>query len=167
MKKTIFKKEYTITASDFQFEVARVDDLTATITSNRSLLNTQLWLAIVKNTDEGGTIYRMRYFTTIGATGDVSITDGISGTYNDAHRMITVSFESNNMSVLPGYYGWSEITPSLYQFDPVVVETADLKTKITEMETILKNHYDALMLLLQKHDMVDSNPGDGSSVTPE
>ena len=48
-----------------------------------------------------------------------------------------------------------------------VVETADLKTKITEMEAVLQNHYDALMLLLDKHDMVDSNPGDGSSVTPQ
>ena len=36
----------------------------------------------------------------------------------------------------------------------------------SETEAILKNHYDALMLLLEKHDMVDSNTGDGSNVSP-
>ena len=36
----------------------------------------------------------------------------------------------------------------------------------SKTDAILKNHYDALMLLLEKHDMVDSNTGDGSNVTP-
>ena len=39
-------------------------------------------------------------------------------------------------------------------------------SKITEIENILKNHYDALLILCQKHGMVDSNTGDGSNVTP-
>ena len=43
----------------------------------------------------------------------------------------------------------------------------NIKTKINEIETILKNHYDALMLLLEKHDMVDTNNSDGSNVTPQ
>ena len=42
----------------------------------------------------------------------------------------------------------------------------DILAKITEMETILKNHYDALMVLCEKHGMIDSNTGDGSNVTP-
>ena len=40
-------------------------------------------------------------------------------------------------------------------------------SKITEIENILKNHYDALLILCQKHGMVDSNTGDGSNVTPK
>ena len=36
----------------------------------------------------------------------------------------------------------------------------------SETEAILKNHYDALMILCEKHGMVDSNTGDGSNVSP-
>ena len=43
----------------------------------------------------------------------------------------------------------------------------DILAKITEMENILKNHYDALMVLCEKHGMIDSNTGDGSNVTPK
>jgi hypothetical protein len=43
----------------------------------------------------------------------------------------------------------------------------DVETKIKELETILQNHYQALMLLLEKHDMVDTNTGDGSNITPQ
>jgi hypothetical protein len=42
----------------------------------------------------------------------------------------------------------------------------DVETKIKELENILQNHYQALMLLLEKHDMVDTNTGDGSNITP-
>ena len=49
----------------------------------------------------------------------------------------------------------------------VIVKGTNILSKITEMETVLKNHYDALILLLEKHDMIDSNTGDGSSVTPD
>ena len=46
------------------------------------------------------------------------------------------------------------------------VKDTNILSKITEMETILKNHYDALMVLCEKHGMVDSNTGDGSNVSP-
>ena len=39
--------------------------------------------------------------------------------------------------------------------------------KINELENILKNHYDALLVLCQKHGMVDSNTSDGSNITPK
>ena len=47
------------------------------------------------------------------------------------------------------------------------VNGTNVLAKITEMETILKNHYDALLVLCQKHGMVDSNTNDGSNVTPK
>ena len=48
----------------------------------------------------------------------------------------------------------------------LTVQNTDLLTKITEIENILKNHYDALLLLCQKEGMVDSNTTDGSNITP-
>jgi chromosome segregation ATPase len=38
---------------------------------------------------------------------------------------------------------------------------------IAKTDAVLKNHYDALLTLCQKHGMVDSNPNDGSNVTPK
>ena len=32
---------------------------------------------------------------------------------------------------------------------------------------VLKNHYDAILMLCEKHGMVDSNTGDGDKVSPE
>ena len=49
----------------------------------------------------------------------------------------------------------------------LTVKGTNILSKITEMETILKNHYDALMVLCEKHGMVDSNTGDGSNVSPK
>ena len=49
----------------------------------------------------------------------------------------------------------------------LTVNGTNVLAKITEMEAILKNHYDALLILCQKHGMVDSNTGDGSNVTPK
>ena len=42
-----------------------------------------------------------------------------------------------------------------------------INTKIIEIENILKNHYDALLILCQKHEMVDSNTDDGDQITPQ
>ena len=42
----------------------------------------------------------------------------------------------------------------------------DVETKIKELEAILQNHYQALMLLCEKHGMVDTNTGDGDKITP-
>ena len=49
----------------------------------------------------------------------------------------------------------------------VIVKGTNILSKITELENILKNHYDALLILCQKHGMVDSNTSDGSNVTPK
>ena len=43
----------------------------------------------------------------------------------------------------------------------------DVETKIKEIEAILKNHYDALLMLCQKHGMVDNNTSDGDKITPQ
>lgn len=43
---------------------------------------------------------------------------------------------------------------------------AAMQTKITQMEAILQNHYQALMLLLEKHDMIDADTTDGANITP-
>ena len=42
---------------------------------------------------------------------------------------------------------------------------SNVDAKIKELETVLKNHYDALILLLEKHDMVDTDTSDGSNVS--
>ena len=38
--------------------------------------------------------------------------------------------------------------------------------KINEIEAVLQNHYQALILLLEKHELVDTNPDDGTNVSP-
>ena len=38
---------------------------------------------------------------------------------------------------------------------------------IAKTDAVLKNHYDALLELCEKHGMVDSNTGDGSNVSPK
>ena len=56
-------------------------------------------------------------------------------------------------------------------------DITETNTKITSVESIindyiaktnavLKNHYDALLALCEKHGMVDSNTGDGDQITP-
>ena len=44
---------------------------------------------------------------------------------------------------------------------------ATMNDYIAKTDAVLKNHYDALLLLCQKHGMVDSDGADGDRVTPE
>ena len=44
--------------------------------------------------------------------------------------------------------------------------TASLNEYITKTDAILKNHYDALIELCDKHGMIDSNTSDGDQITP-
>ena len=44
--------------------------------------------------------------------------------------------------------------------------TASLNEYITKTDAILKNHYDALIELCEKHGMIDSNTSDGDQITP-
>ena len=42
-----------------------------------------------------------------------------------------------------------------------------LNNYITKTDAVLKNHYDAILLLCQKHGMIDSNENDEENITPE
>ena len=42
-----------------------------------------------------------------------------------------------------------------------------INTYIAKTDAVLKNHYDAILLLCQKHGMIDSEPNDGDKVSPE
>ncbi len=42
-----------------------------------------------------------------------------------------------------------------------------INTYIAKTDAVLKNHYDAILLLCQKHGMVDSNENDEENITPE
>ena len=42
-----------------------------------------------------------------------------------------------------------------------------INTYIAKTDAIIKNHYDALLILCQKHGMVDKNTEDGNNITPE
>ena len=44
--------------------------------------------------------------------------------------------------------------------------TATLDEYIAKTDAVLKNHYDALLALCEKHGMVDSNTSDGDKITP-
>ena len=44
---------------------------------------------------------------------------------------------------------------------------ATMNEYITKTDAVMKNHYDALLLLCQKHGMIDSDGADGDRVTPE
>ena len=44
--------------------------------------------------------------------------------------------------------------------------TAQLNEYITKTDAILKNHYDALLLLCKEHEMIDSDGTDGNKITP-
>ena len=48
----------------------------------------------------------------------------------------------------------------------LTIKGTNILTKISEIESILKNHYDALIELCEKHGMVDSNTGDGANISP-
>ena len=47
----------------------------------------------------------------------------------------------------------------------LTIQGTDILAKITQMEAILQNHYQALMLLLEKHDMVDTDTTDENNIT--
>jgi hypothetical protein len=42
-----------------------------------------------------------------------------------------------------------------------------INTYVAKTDAVLKNHYDAILLLCQKHGMIDSEPNDGDKVSPE
>ena len=67
-----------------------------------------------------------------------------------------------------------------FETDTSTIETsiATNQTKITTLESalneyvaktdaVLKNHYDAILLLCQKHGMVDGDGDEGNNISPE
>ena len=48
----------------------------------------------------------------------------------------------------------------------LTVSGTNILTKISEIETILKNHYDAILLLCQKHGMIDGDGDEGNNISP-
>ena len=48
----------------------------------------------------------------------------------------------------------------------LTVNGTDILAKITQMEAILQNHYQALLKLCEEHNMIDSDATDGSNITP-
>ena len=42
-----------------------------------------------------------------------------------------------------------------------------LNNYVAKTDAVLKNHYDAILLLCQKHGMIDSNENDNENITPE
>ena len=88
------------------------------------------------------------------SNGDLMITagDNMIATYSKAsHNWI---FEGFNIG-------------SLVDGQMLVDNISALDVKINNVETILKNHYDAILLLCQQHGLVDSNTNDGDKVTPK
>jgi hypothetical protein len=47
------------------------------------------------------------------------------------------------------------------------VKGTNILAKITEMENILKNHYNALLMLCEKHGMIDGDGDGASNISPK
>ena len=103
-------------------------------------------------------------------------TDGVMevGKYIDLHEYtdanqanhdysIRIYCEGNTLKCLGSNY----TSANLNIGGTLTVNNTDILAKINNMDAILKNHYDALLLLCQKHGMVDSNTTDGNNITPQ
>ena len=99
------------------------------------------------------------------ASGDLMIisNDVLIGTYTKSTN--SWSFGGINMNMLV------DGQVLLSQLSAREQEIINLRTEyeeyVSKTDAILKNHYDALILLLEKHDMIDSNVNDGSNVSPQ
>ena len=100
----------------------------------------------------------------------IRLTDGVGKKYveivnQDGGNLNAILFSPNNTEekkiTLLSADGNTSLPGDL------TVKGTNLLSKITELKNILKNHYDALLILCQKHGMVDSNTSDGSNVTPK
>jgi hypothetical protein len=57
------------------------------------------------------------------------------------------------------------LTATSIESNSITANGIDVSTKITQMEAILQNHYQALLQLCQNHGMIDSDTSDGSNIT--
>ena len=85
------------------------------------------------------------------STGDLVIilNDSVIGSYSKINQKW--SFETDT----------SGVETKINAFENV------LNNYIAKTDAVLKNHYDAILLLCQKHGMVDSNENDEENITPE
>ena len=148
-ERTMIEKVNIINPEDFVLDCAILSQAgygpDLEIASNYSLLNTKVELLCnvsgVKTT----------FVITIGdSETDVVINDNSyikSISYNDSSKLLNITCEL--------YFTGAESTSAkVIQSNHKETKITDIKTKIDEIEAILKNHYDALILLLEKHDLV-------------
>ena len=98
------------------------------------------------------------------ASGDLMIVlnDILIGTYTKSTN--SWSFGGINMNMLvDGQLLLSQLSTRQQEINQLHNEYQEY---VAKTDAILKNHYDALIMLLQQHDMVDTNPSDGSNVSP-
>ena len=99
------------------------------------------------------------------ASGDLMIisNDVLIGTYTKSTN--SWSFGGINMNMLvDGQVLLSQISAREQE---IINLRTEYEEYVSKTDAILKNHYDALILLLEKHDMIDSNVNDGSNVSPQ
>ena len=156
-EQTLIEKVNIVNPDDFVLEYTTNTFYGSYVTSNYSLLNTKV--EVVCNVSG---VMMTRVITIGESETDISVdhnSDIESISYNDSDKKITIVWTVR--------VGNATGTAKVIESTHTETHVTNIKTKINEIETILKNHYDALMLLLEKHDMVDTNTGDGSNVTPQ
>ena len=105
------------------------------------------------------------------ASGDLMIVmdEILIGTYSKSSN--SWSFGGINMDTLvDGNLLLSQLSAHDEQITALQATVAAQEAKITEYiaktDAVLKNHYDALVMLCRQHELIDSNTGDGDKITP-
>ena len=121
---------------------------------------------IVRDKDEHGYTFYVDE-----KSGDLMITlnNVLIGTYSIASGKW--SFETDTSDVDSVLENHAEAlnavcNATLKNITDISTMNAKINEYIAKTDAILKNHYDALLLLCQKHGMVDTNTDDGANVSP-
>lgn len=147
-EKTLIEKVNIVDPSQFQFEFSyNCGDFM--INSNYSLLNTTVETTI---TVSGSKLTKV---ITIGATeNDIGVDNNSlvnSISYNDSIKQLKISF-GVLINTEETYDGTAKVIENR---NISSVEMIDIKTKITELEAVLKNHYETLLILCEKAGIID------------
>ena len=137
-------------------------------------------MELVKNAESDG----YKFYVDEGS-GDLMIVldDILIGTYSKSTH--NWSFGGLNMdSLVDGNLLMSEISSHDSRVQELETQVAEMNTKIASVQAqlsevntslvnymlktdaVLQNHYDALLMLCQKHELIDNNTTDGSNITP-
>lgn len=85
--------------------------------------------------------------------------------YDDTNHSLTIEstipFSSGPTEVKVLESSGSGLVPT-----PINEVVNAMQTKITQLEAIIENHYQALRILCEKHQMIDSDETDGALITP-